>query len=111
MLDDEQLEQLEMAIERFVEFHGCEPKEVVLSDSSLGSDNDIEILVGMGRAPADSYIADDIDGSSKGDATYVHPYGEEGGERPYKAVTADGRTVLTIGHLEVTDWIRDARDM
>lgn len=107
MLNDEELDQLEMAIERFQEFHGCEPCEVVLVDSDLGEDEHIEILVGLGRAPADSYDAEDIAGSSKKNELYVHPYGEEGGQRPLKAVTADGKTVLTVGHLKVSDWIRD----
>jgi len=107
MLDDDQLDMLEEAIVKFTEFHGTEPTEIIVKDIPVGEPDQIEFFVGMGRAPAESYDAEEIEGSSKRGSTFVHPYGEESGERPLKVMSRDGKMVLTLpGEFYIDDWMR-----
>lgn len=106
-IEDEQRDALEKAINKYIEFHGCEPSEIILKDIPIGDEDEIEFFVGMGLAPAESYDARDIEGSSKADAVYVHEYGEEDGEKPLKVMSSDGRLVLTLpGKWRIDDWMR-----
>ena len=93
------------ALAKFREFHGCEPTNVLAFEHPDLRDG--TVLVIMGRAPAESYDANGvIRGSNKAGSTWVHPYGR----RPLKAMTADGRTIMTLpGNFKVTDFIRDSK--
>ena len=105
--DEDALDELDCAIDKFEEFHGCAPREVIVMEVPMGGQSEVSVLVGMGRAPAESYDARDVEGSSKRDTVYVHQYAEDGGDQPLKAVTADGRMVVTLpGSYRVSDWMR-----
>jgi hypothetical protein len=77
------------------DFHGIPVQKVTVVDvPSLPGDEPI-VLVALGGAPSDSYIADEaVPGSEKSGIIYVHPY--EGDDLPLKAVTADGKTLVTL---------------
>lgn len=92
-------------IEKHIDFHGVPPTEIKVLE--VDGMEDGTVLVALGEAPAESYDAEAIiPESTKANATYVHPYGEDGHERPIKAVTSDGKTIVTLpGDHEVTDWI------
>lgn len=103
-LDEEQRGKLEKAIDKFIEFHGTEPREIIIKDIPIGEEDEVEFFVGMGKAPAESYDAQDVVGSNKSDAIYVHEYE---GQKPMKVMSIDGKMVLTLpGKFRIGDWMR-----
>ena len=95
---------------KYEEFHGHKPDLSKLREIDIPQfehDNDV-YLIPLGKAPAVSYDASEMmPGSTKANAIYVHPFGEETGEQPTVAVTSDGELIIYLpGEYEVTDWVR-----
>ena len=88
------------ALKLFREFHGRdpEPDEIFEIDlPQLGEIDEDLYLVALGEAPAESYDANQaVPGSTKSGSVYVHPYEAPDGKRPLKAVTGDGRLIMTL---------------
>lgn len=98
------------ALKLFRKFHGRDPDEITEVDmGELGPAGEDDIfLVALGETPIETYISDNVvEGSSKGHFLYYHPYESPLGEKPIKAVTSDGKRIVTLdGDYQVTDFIR-----
>lgn len=98
------------ALKLFRKFHGRDPDEITEVDmGELGPAGDGDVfLVALGETPIETYIADNVvEGSSKGHFLYYHPYESPIGQKPIKAVTSDGKRIVTLdGDYKVTDFIR-----
>jgi hypothetical protein len=100
--------QFKKALKKFREFHGKDPDEIVAVDiPQMGESEEPQFFVVLGEAVSESYLtANAVPGSSKGEAIYVHPYESPEGELPLKAVSADGKLIITVpGKHIVRDWI------
>ncbi len=96
------------ALELFRKFHGKDPEYITEIDiPQLKNEEDMFFVV-LGESPSESYLTDNIiPGSSKDGSIYVHPYESPDGERPLKAVSWDGKLIITVpGTHKVSDWIR-----
>jgi hypothetical protein len=82
------------ATKLYRQVHGCEPtsvKRVILPMGGEKRITDRVCLVSLGKAPAESYEPYQR-GSKKHGRIWVHPYDH----KPEKAVTSDGRTIITL---------------
>ena len=97
------------AVALYKKFHGKEPVKVTrVQIPEMGQSKRPMFFVVLGEAVAENYLtANVIKGSSKGDSVYVHKYERPEGQLPLKAVSADGRLIITVpGKHKVSDWIR-----
>jgi len=91
------------AVRKYVEFHGCAPTKVTWHRIPLGGARERQFMVGMGRAPAESYEPPKGMRSNKRGSSWVHEYKR----KPMKATDATGRLIVTLpGSHRVQDWIR-----
>lgn len=97
------------AMKLFRRFHGKDPESIfeVNVPQLPKSDRDL-FFVALGGAPAESYLADHVvPGSTKAGSLYVHPYESDDDKLPIKAVSNDGKLIMTLpGKHRVSDWIR-----
>jgi hypothetical protein len=97
------------AVALFKRFHGKDPAKITrIEIPELGDSKKPLFFVTLGEAVAENYLtANIIKGSSKGDSVYVHKYESPEGRLPLKAVSSDGRLIITVpGKHKVSDWIR-----
>jgi hypothetical protein len=86
--------EFKKALKLYRKVHGCDPEKVTRHLLPLGKGKKVKgtvFLVSMGNAPADSYEPNQKKSKKKG-KVWVHPYDNP----PQKAVTADGRLILTM---------------
>lgn len=102
------------ALAKYVEFHGCWPVSLSKRDiKGIGTPEQQEFLVNMGKAPDVSYIpTPEQKGSNKAGSAWLHEFNEGGDPNdlkklPDRLCTADGKLILTHGgQYEVKDWVR-----
>lgn len=101
--------EFQKARKLFKKFHGKDCDEIVMVDiPQLPDGDEPQFFMVMGEAPAESYLTDGIvPGSSKDGSVFVHPYEAPDGERPLKAVSSDGKLIITVpsDYHEVGEWI------
>jgi hypothetical protein len=97
------------ATKLFEKFHGRAPDEILAVEvPQMGDADEPLFYVVLGETPAESYLTDNVvGGSSKDGSVFVHPYEAPDGKRPLKAVSADGKLIITVPSRwhKVTDWI------
>jgi hypothetical protein len=105
--------QFVQAVNKYVEFHGTMPASIKAKDvPGLGSREDVQFLVHMGKAMDTTYKPTHKK-STKFGSSYIHEFGEDLGRKPKddelpdQVCTPDGKGILTFGgRFEVKDWVR-----